>query len=54
VKAGLDFALKEFNLQQLRLTVALFNQRAISVYEKIGFGIRQWLLTTKQRKRFKL
>jgi ribosomal-protein-alanine N-acetyltransferase len=37
VKAGLDFALKEFNLQQLRLTVALFNQRAIRVYEKIGF-----------------
>lgn len=35
--AGMDFAQKQFTPQKLRLSVAAFNQRAISLYEKVGF-----------------
>lgn len=37
VKSGLDFAREHFGALQVRLTVAVFNKRAISVYEKAGF-----------------
>jgi ribosomal-protein-alanine N-acetyltransferase len=54
VKAGLDFAFKEFNLRQLRLTVALFNQRAIRVYEKIGFRHSAVVTHNKTKKAFRI
>ena len=37
VQNGLDFAQCNFNIKQIKLTVAAFNTRAIRTYEKIGF-----------------
>lgn len=37
VEAGLEFAGKQFNPAMFCLNVATFNQRAIRVYEKVGF-----------------
>lgn len=34
---GLEYAKKMFPASSLRLTVAAFNQRAISLYQKLGF-----------------
>lgn len=39
-KKGLEFAIKTFNPREFRLTVAVFNQRAIRVYERLGFKIK--------------
>jgi ribosomal-protein-alanine N-acetyltransferase len=36
--AGLDFARQRFAPATFRLAVATFNQRAIRLYEKVGFG----------------
>ena len=56
VRAGLQFADETFSPPAFRLTVATFNKRAISVYERAGFerveafgairlnGEREWLL----------
>ncbi|WP_051287206.1 GNAT family N-acetyltransferase [Paenibacillus taiwanensis] len=35
--AGMDFTRKKFNPHKLRLSVAAFNNRAISLYKKVGF-----------------
>jgi RimJ/RimL family protein N-acetyltransferase len=37
VRAILDFGLKQYAPQAFRLTVAAFNERAIRVYQKLGF-----------------
>ena len=37
VEAGLEFARQKYNPAEFRLSVATFNQRAIRLYEKIGF-----------------
>ncbi|MBN1878324.1 MAG: GNAT family N-acetyltransferase [Anaerolineae bacterium] len=37
VQAGLEFARRKFKPAKFCLSVATFNQRAISVYEKVGF-----------------
>jgi ribosomal-protein-alanine N-acetyltransferase len=37
VEAGLKFAKKKYSPNHFSLSVALFNQRAIRVYEKVGF-----------------
>ena len=37
VNAGLDFARKQFKPDYFRLFVLMFNQRAIRVYEHVGF-----------------
>ncbi len=37
IQAGLDFARQTFVPQHFRLSVALFNRRAIRVYEQAGF-----------------
>ena len=37
MKAGLTFARQQFHADGFRLTVASFNQRAIKLYQKIGF-----------------
>ncbi len=37
ISAGICFAKCELSASELRLTVARFNQRAIKVYDKIGF-----------------
>jgi len=37
VRSGMDFAVNTLKADQIRLTVAAFNTRAIRVYERIGF-----------------
>lgn len=37
IQSGILFAREQFNPSKLRLSVALFNQRAIKVYTKAGF-----------------
>ncbi|MEZ0481570.1 GNAT family N-acetyltransferase [Planococcus sp. SSTMD024] len=37
LKAGLQFAKSNYHPQKITLSVAAFNKRAISVYEKLGF-----------------
>jgi ribosomal-protein-alanine N-acetyltransferase len=37
VEAGLEFARQKYKPAEIRLIVALFNQRAIRLYEKMGF-----------------
>ena len=37
VEAGLKFAKNKYSPNQFSLSVALFNQRAIMIYEKVGF-----------------
>jgi ribosomal-protein-alanine N-acetyltransferase len=37
IRAGMDFARNRFHPKQFRLQVAVFNQRAIRAYEKLGF-----------------
>ncbi|SFL37524.1 ribosomal-protein-alanine N-acetyltransferase [Halogranum rubrum] len=37
VEAGLDFARERYDPQEFRLAVATFNERAIRVYESVGF-----------------
>jgi ribosomal-protein-alanine N-acetyltransferase len=54
VKAGLDFAIKEFHNRRLRLTVASFNQRAIYVYEKIGFRHSAIVTHNNTKKAFRI
>jgi len=39
--SGLDFARKTFGTTHFRLSVAVFNERAIKVYKKAGFTIEQ-------------
>ncbi|WP_214482311.1 GNAT family N-acetyltransferase [Bacillus sp. SM2101] len=41
VQAGLEFAIKRFKPKFVRLSVATFNIRAISVYSRIGFSKEQ-------------
>ncbi|MBM6771046.1 MULTISPECIES: GNAT family N-acetyltransferase [Bacillus cereus group] len=36
-QAGIAFATKEFNAKMFRLSVAIFNTRAITLYKNIGF-----------------
>ncbi|MFD6508599.1 MULTISPECIES: GNAT family N-acetyltransferase [unclassified Bacillus (in: firmicutes)] len=38
-QAGIAFAAEEFNSKMLRLSVATFNERAIRLYENIGFQV---------------
>ncbi|WP_371068448.1 GNAT family N-acetyltransferase [Sediminibacillus sp. JSM 1682029] len=37
---GMDFGIKTFRPSKLRLTVAAFNQRAVTVYQRAGFIIQ--------------
>lgn len=37
MQQGMDFAVKQFDIKSLRLTVAAFNKRGIKVYERAGF-----------------
>jgi [ribosomal protein S18]-alanine N-acetyltransferase len=60
VHAGLRFAKENYSPPAFRLTVATFNQRAIRVYERVGFetvetfgaptpdGGREWLLMRRE------
>ena len=49
VRAGLDSATERFGPAALRLTVAVFNRRAVTVYERAGFQpIRQFNSHTTQ------
>ena len=61
VQAGLHFAREKYSPPAFRLTVATFNRRAISVYERSGFvpietfgatklnGEMEWLLMRRPR-----
>jgi len=47
VQAGLSFARDKFRPNHFRLAVATFNQRAIKVYERVGFSpIRKFMNNT--------
>lgn len=48
VRSGLRFALNTYSPKTFRLTVATFNRRAISVYEKVGFGPVETFGATKR------
>ncbi len=37
LQAGLNYAISKYNLKQITLSVATFNERAIKVYKKAGF-----------------
>lgn len=37
VLKGMEFGINKYNPKAVRLTVAMFNKRAIRVYEKVGF-----------------
>jgi [ribosomal protein S18]-alanine N-acetyltransferase len=37
LKNGMSFASDQLSIKEFRLTVAVFNQRAIKVYERLGF-----------------
>ena len=39
--SGLNFAIKQFNTKQFRLSVAVFNERAIKVYKNAGFFVER-------------
>jgi ribosomal-protein-alanine N-acetyltransferase len=54
VKSGLDFAKNNFYIKQIRLTVAVFNIRAIRIYEKIGFQLLLIVTHSKMQKRFQV
>jgi ribosomal-protein-alanine N-acetyltransferase len=63
VRAGLRFAREAYSPPAFRLTVATFNRRAISVYERAGFeavetfggptrgGAQEWLLMKRSAKK---
>ncbi|WP_242217475.1 GNAT family N-acetyltransferase [Bacillus cereus group sp. BfR-BA-01380] len=38
IKAGLEFCVKKYQPKYITLSVATFNERAIKVYKKAGFG----------------
>lgn len=40
LQAGMEFAKQQFHPEKLRLTVAVFNTRAIKVYSRMGFTSR--------------
>ena len=54
MKSGLDFAKTKFNTKQFRLIVAIFNIRAIRVYEKIGFRSSSIITHRKTQKAFQV
>jgi [ribosomal protein S18]-alanine N-acetyltransferase len=54
VKSGLDFAKGDFNVKQIRLTVAAFNTRAIRIYEKIGFQLFSNVTHLKTQENFRV
>lgn len=50
--AGIHFARKQYTFQKLRLSVAAFNKRAISLYEKVGFVITGNLINKHNKEVF--
>ncbi|MED1865996.1 GNAT family N-acetyltransferase [Fictibacillus nanhaiensis] len=51
LKSGIEFVKSEYKPQKITLSVATFNQRAIKVYEKIGFKeIKTFLQATNGSK----
>lgn len=54
LEAGIDYARNRFHPAALRLTVAAFNKRAISVYEKQGFIFSSVLTHANSRSPFYL
>ena len=47
LKVGLDFAKHTYNPDQITLSVATFNHRAIKVYKKVGFEeVKTFMQTT--------
>lgn len=54
VKAGMDFAQAQFHARQLRLTVAVWNSRAIRTYEKLGFRAAKTITHRISQQRFQM
>ncbi|WP_261384286.1 GNAT family N-acetyltransferase [Planococcus sp. CPCC 101016] len=46
LKVGLDFAKSKYDPEQIILSVATFNKRAIKVYKKIGFKEVEYFMQT--------
>ena len=49
---GLDFAKQAFGTKQFRLSVAVFNERAIKVYQKAGFCVEREVINSYSMKKF--
>lgn len=52
INKGLDFAQKHFNITKFRLSVAVFNERAINVYLKAGFSIKCEVTNSYHKNKF--
>lgn len=52
VRAGLAFAVKRFNPRRVRVAVATFNKRAITVYERMGFSTTKTFVRATNRDLF--
>lgn len=52
LNTGMDFAKKQFKAEKYRLTVASFNKRAVSLYEKAGFIILKTINHSKSGDEF--
>lgn len=44
IQAGLNFAEEKFNPSMFSLSVAVFNERALKVYERVGFKIEKTMM----------
>lgn len=49
VRAGIDFARSKYHPEGFRLSVAAFNERALSTYEKLGFEVVADFYTTSSK-----
>jgi RimJ/RimL family protein N-acetyltransferase len=52
LKRGLDYAEQALSAKSFRLSVAVFNERAVKVYEKAGFSIAREVINLHSKGKF--